>query len=143
MSSFCQPNGDDYPEAAHKHLEDAQALLIAHRYDGAGYHAGYAVECALKTLLQADGAQTRGHDLNALGTRVTALATGGSPHTARYLLNPPLGILYDKPPAGWRETMRYRAPGDLNQATAQNWVTEAERVYNQTVRPMRMDGVIK
>ncbi|MDW8396565.1 MAG: HEPN domain-containing protein, partial [Anaerolineae bacterium] len=51
MSRPHQPNRDDYPRAALKHLEDAEALLKAHRYDGAGYHAGYVVECALKTLL--------------------------------------------------------------------------------------------
>lgn len=144
MSNFYQPKmGDDYPEAARKHLDDAQALLNVARYDGAGYHAGYVVECALKTLLQADNALTKGHDLNALGVKVTILATGGSPHTARYLPNPPPAIVYGTPPVGWEEDMRYRAPGDLNQAQAQQWVSEAERIYTQTVQQMWKDGVIR
>ncbi len=143
MSNFCQRNGDDYPEAARKHLGDAQALLTAARYDGAGYHAGYVVECALKTLLQADNAPARGHDLAALSAQVTRLATGGSPPIARYVPNPPPNIAYGTPPAGWKETMRYRAPGDLNQAQAGSWVTEASRIYTQSVGQMRKDGVIR
>jgi len=143
MSNLRQPNGDDYPEAARKHLDDAQALLETARYDGSGYHAGYVVECALKTLLQIGSAPRWGHDLSAISVQVAALATGGSPHTARYIPNPPPGIAYANPPAGWKETMRYRAPGDLTWQQAQNWLTEAERVYRQTVQQMWMDGVIR
>lgn len=143
MSNFRQNNGDDYPEAAKKHLDDAQALLTAGRYDGAGYHAGYVVECALKTLLQADGVPQRVHDLSKLSSEVTRLAAGGSPHTARYQPDPPPAILYAVPPAGWRETMRYFAAGVLSQPQAQHWLDEARRVYNQSVVRMWMDGVIR
>lgn len=143
MSSFRQNNGDDYPEAAGKHLDDAQALLTAGRYDGAGYHAGYVVECALKTLLQADGVLQKGHDLSRLSSEVTRLAAGGSPHTARYQPDPPPAIPYAVPPAGWKETMRYLAAGVLNQGQAGRWLKEAERVYTQSVQQMRMDGVIR
>lgn len=142
MSNFRQNNGDDYPEAARKNLDDAQALLAASRYDGAGYHAGYVVECALKTLLQADNAPGWGHNLGQLSHQVTRLAAGGSPHTARYLPKPPLAIAYELPPSGWKETMRYRAPGDLNQAQAQQWVNEAKRIYTQSIQEMWKDGVI-
>lgn len=152
MSNFCQSNGDDYPEAARKHLDDAQALLNAARYDGAGYHVGYVIECALKTLLQyarwpnkpLEGIPPpKRHDLSVLSGAATRLAAGGSPHTARYLPNPPPAIVYGTPPVGWEEDMRYRAPGDLNQAQAQQWVSEAERIYTQTVQQMWKDGVIR
>lgn len=143
MSNFCQSNGDDYPEAARKNLHDAQALLNTARYDGAGYHVGYVIECVLKTLLQADTVPARGHDIGQLSTQVTRLAAGGSPHTARYLPNPPPTIPYAVPPAGWKETMRYRAPGDLNQAQAELWIKEAERIYAQSVLEMWKDGVIR
>jgi hypothetical protein len=147
MSNFRQPNGDDYPDAARKHLDDADVLLVAGRHDGAGYHAGYVVECALKTLLQADRASIQTirklkHNLSDLSHQVAALATGGSPHTARYIPNPPPAIPYGAPPIGWYETMRYRAAGDLDQAKTQTWVTEAQRVYQKTVQQMRLDGVI-
>ena len=143
MSNFRQNNGDDYPEAAGKHLDDAQALLTAGRYDGAGYHAGYVVECALKTLLQAGGVLQKGHDLSRLSSEVTRLAAGGSSHTARYQPDPLLAIPYAVPPAGWKETMRYFAAGVLGQQQAKDWVDKAQRVYNQSVMRMWMDGVIR
>lgn len=142
-SNFRQPNGDDYPLASEKHLKDAQVLLEADRHDGAGYHAGYVIECALKTLLQAEREPTRGHDLSALSRRVANLATGGSPRTARYIPNPPPAIAYAMPPHGWHETMRYHAPGDLDRAQAQEWVQEAERIYRHIVQQMWLDGVIR
>jgi len=147
MSNYRQPNGDDYPDAARKHLDDAGVLLSAGRYDGAGYHAGYVVECALKTLLQVDKDSIQTirnlkHNLSDLSHRAAVLAIGGSPHTARYIPNPPPTIPYAAPPAGWQETMRYRATGDLDQVMTQAWVTEAGRVYQKTVQQMRLDGVI-
>ena len=143
MSNLCQPNGDDYPEAARKHLDDARALLNAGRYDGAGYHAGYVIECALKTLLLVGNKPVRGHDLSALSQHAIKLATDGSPQTARYIPNPPPRLAYATPPHGWKETMRYRAPGDLTQMQAKGWLNESERVYRATIVAMRKDGVIQ
>ena len=40
MSTLRQPNGDDYPEAARKHLQDADVLFKSRRFDGAAYLAG-------------------------------------------------------------------------------------------------------
>ena len=54
MSNLKQPDGDDYPEAALKHLLDADTLLKGRRFDGAAYLSGYVVECALKTLIQVE-----------------------------------------------------------------------------------------
>ena len=39
---------DDFPGAASKHTLDSEVLLAAHSFDGAGYLAGYAVECTIK-----------------------------------------------------------------------------------------------
>lgn len=144
MSNLRQGNDDDYPDAAGKHLEDAQILLNNNRYDGAGYHAGYVVECVLKTLLQIDNTFKHIHDLGRLSNEVARLVAGsGSPRTAPYQINPPLNIRYDTPPAGWKETMRYRAPGDLSQSQAEAWYDEAHRAYNQSIKKMRQDGVIR
>ena len=145
MSNLCQPNGDDYPEAARKHLDDARALLNAGRYDGAGYHAGYVIECALKTLLLVGHGrrQLRGHDLGALSQQAAVLTVAGRPWTARYIPNPPPRLAYATPPHGWKETMRYRAPGDLTQMQAKGWLNESERVYRATIVAMRKDGVIQ
>ena len=71
MSTKLPPSGEDYPEAALKHCEDARHLLSGQRADANGYLAGYAVECALKTLVQVEERSTRlvrSHDLNDLST---------------------------------------------------------------------------
>ena len=71
---------DNYPEAAWKHVTDSEALLAAKRYDGAGYLAGYAVECTLKTLIWVESGRGRGgHNLTHLsGTAVHLLSLPGS-----------------------------------------------------------------
>ena len=51
MSNYRQPNGDDYPHASKKHVEDPITLFDASRYDG----DGYTVECILKTIVLVDG----------------------------------------------------------------------------------------
>lgn len=53
MTNLAVPSGDDYPAAAKKHLNDAKALVDAKRFDGAGYLAGYAIECSLRSVVQA------------------------------------------------------------------------------------------
>ncbi|RME74048.1 MAG: HEPN domain-containing protein [Chloroflexi bacterium] len=144
MSNLRRNNGDDYPEAAWKHLLDAQALLNAARYDGAGYHAGYVIECVYKTLLQIEGVFSRSHNLTHLSNELSGLAGGGgSPRTARYIPNPPVQLTYSTPPQGWKETMRYRAPGDVTPPIARQWVREAQRVYQASIQKMRLDGVIR
>ena len=61
---------DNYPAAAIKHVRDSEALLAARRYDGAGYLAGYAEECTLKTLIWVETNQgRRSHNLNRLSSR--------------------------------------------------------------------------
>ena len=57
---------DDYPGAASKHLLDSEALLAASRFDGAGYLAGYAVECTIKTVIQVEKKPPHDHDLGRL-----------------------------------------------------------------------------
>ena len=66
-----------------------------------------------------------------------------SPQTARYIPNPLPRLAYATPPHGWKETMRYRAPGDLTQPQAQGWFNESKRVYQATIAAMRKDGVIR
>jgi hypothetical protein len=45
----------DMKSAADRHYADAQHLLKAKRIDGAGYHFGFAAECAIKLLMQRAG----------------------------------------------------------------------------------------
>ncbi len=154
MSRIRQTNGDDHPDAAGKHLEDASALLGAARTDGAAYLSGYVVECALKCIVilehnlhvnpddAGELARRLRHDLNALSREALRLAALPGARTARYVPRMTPGhSLYDAA-SGWRETLRYREPGAVAPRDAASWVAEAQVVFESTVAPMRIDGVV-
>jgi len=146
MSTKRQASGEDYPDAAIKHCDDARHLLSASRPDGAAYLAGYAVECALKTLVQVEERSTRllrSHDLNDLSMEALRLAGQATNKTARYLTNPALTTLrYDNPPAGWKEYLRYYPVGTVPALTAVQWVEEAERLYIEIIGELKKNGEI-
>ncbi len=144
---------DDHPEAAQKHFEDARSLNAAARYDGAAYHAGYVVECSLKSVLlhdrsydQATGKaevsrlqtwhkklskQPFAHNLARL------LAETVGPEGARYLppIEPNASVIH------WTETMRYWAPGKVDRAKATAYLSWAEMAVLSVVQ-MQLDGVL-
>lgn len=102
MSRLRLPKGDDHPDAAGKHLDDASVLLSAGRADGAAYLAGYVVECALKSLILVGAGRPWGHDLNALGREALRLAALPGARSARYIPRMTPGhSLYDAV-SGWR-----------------------------------------
>jgi len=146
MSTKRQATGEDYPEAAIKHCEDARHLLSANRPDGAAYLAGYAVECALKTLVQVEERSARlikDHNLNDLKDAALRLAAQPTNRTARYLTNPALTTLrYDNPPRGWKEYLRYYPTGTIPAPTAEQWVEEAERLYIEIIGELKKNGEI-
>jgi hypothetical protein len=152
MSQLCVGK-DDHPEAACKHLEDAKVLKSAGRPDGAAYHAGYVVECSLKSVILHDRSwdpaagirdaaklddwhsQLRkkkyGHDLEAILN-----ATVG-PEGARYW--PPLHLDASVVSA-WSEQMRYWAP-TVPADRAAAFVAWAD-LAAQAVIQMKLDGVV-
>ena len=141
MSRLRTGNGDDYPEAAHKQLLDAQALLGQQRADGAAYLSGYVVECALKSCWQLETGQPRhGHDLNRLALAVGAVAMVAGAKTARYF-----GVAASGVPssaiAAWRPEMRYQS-ATMMQGVAQTWCNVADAVFHETIARMRLDGVL-
>ena len=141
MSKLRAANGDDHPEAAHKHLLDAQALLSQHRADGAAYLSGYVVECALKCCWQLEtGKQGHGHDLHKLAQDVCAVAMVAGAKTARYFKGSTSGIS-SSTIAAWSPVMRYRAP-TMTPGDAIAWCQIAENVFQETVAQMRLDGVL-
>jgi HEPN domain-containing protein len=143
MSNLRQSSGDDYPDAAAKHVEDALELLNGQRYDGAGYLAGYAVECILKTIVQIESGQILlHHRLNDLSRDALNLASVPAARTARYVRHQQITNLSYGLPTGWQETLRYRSTGEITNTTATAWVEEARRLYNETIIPMKLDGVI-
>ena len=146
MSNKRQRTGEDYPDAALKHCEDARHLAAGNRPDGAAYLAGYAVECALKTLVQVEEGSTRlirDHNLNGLSSKALSLAAQATGRTAKYFSNPALTTLrYGNPPAGWIEYLRYYPIGTVPAATANQWVDEAERLYIEIIGELKKDGEI-
>ena len=141
MSRLRQSNGDDYPEAARKHLDDAVALLAAGRTDGSAYLAGYVVECALKTLLQIEnGRADHIHGLSALHGQISALAVQANVTTGRYCIA--ADRLLDKAAIlSWSPGIRYRE-ASLSSADARAWRREAATVYSQVVGALILDGRI-
>jgi hypothetical protein len=142
MSKLRQSNGDDHPDAAGKHLLDAEALEQAQRYDGAAYHAGYVVECAMKSLILAEQkSATTQHGLAVLGTEAIRLAALPNSRTAKYAQPLPRGHQMYTGRLKWMPMMRYRSPGAIGAPEARAFISEASRVYKATVAVMKLDGV--
>lgn len=141
MSKLAQLNGDDYPEAAGKHLQDATELLAAARPDGAAYLSGYVVECSLKSVYQLETGTALGlgsHDWLKLHAKAHAVATVAGAKTAKYLGPVTTGIL-GSPVAAWRPGMRYSAPS-MTAADAGAWHRVATQVFGETIAQMHLDG---
>ncbi len=133
---------DNYPEAARKHVLDCEALLGASRYDGAGYLAGYAVECTLKTLIWVETRKkgSGGHDLKSLSARALQLACLPAQQTAKYVKGQTVTSL--RGPAGWRSTLRYEPEGTVSEADCRAWVSQARRLHDTIIFPMQQAGVL-
>jgi HEPN domain-containing protein len=141
MSRLLQQNGDDHPEAAQKHLNDASVLNGSGRADGASYLAGYVVECSLKALLQHQtGIAPLWHDLKKLAGQVSVVCALAGAKTARYLA-PAVQSLPSAAIAAWDPQMRYRAASKTAHDAAA-WLQEAQSIYQATVAQMFLDGVI-
>jgi hypothetical protein len=145
MSNFRQSNGDDYPDASRKNLEDSKILLEANRYDGAGYLAGYSIECIIKTIALVEGTTLRrhGHNLNNLKTETIHILSFPSCRTAKYISNSAITSLsYGSNPNDWEETIRYQGEGRVSGPVANTWIQEAQRLYKEVISQMILDRVI-
>lgn len=148
MSKLRTPQGDDHPEAAGKHLADAEVLLAAGRADGAAYLSGYVVECSLKSLwLHQTGIPPgrmpwgrSGHDLAYLCSEVAQLSAFADTKVARYV-GPTTAAISTASIATWTSEMRYRSPA-ISLAQAQEWAAIAGQVFQETVFEMWKDGVL-
>jgi len=150
MSILRTLEGDDHPDAALKHLLDAQVLLERRHADGAAYLSGYVIECALKSLwLHETGSSPgnsrpwggkKGHDLNHLAANVAALASVAGAKTARYFKAATKSVS-SSAIAAWKPEMRYQSPS-MSVADAQAWCNVADAVFIETVAQMRLDGVL-
>jgi len=143
MSSLLQTNGDDYPDAAEKHLSDAKSLLTNQRYDGAAYLSGYVVECSLKSLIQFEtGVALKDHNFNKLQKNVIRLSAQANSKTAKYASSKPIRDLLKSKVIRWSVKIRYSSSGKITSTDSNSWFKEANDVFISTILEMRLDGVI-
>ena len=141
MSALKQPDGDDYPEAARKHLQDAEVLLKGRRFDGAAYLSGYVVECALKTLIQVEsGEADHSHELAGLRDTMQVLAVRAKTRTGRLYGNV-AALLETADVLDWRPGMRYRGP-EVASSDADAWLRNAREAYDLIVGNLILEGAI-
>jgi hypothetical protein len=123
-------------------MQDARSLLKARRYDGAGYHAGYVVECVAKTMLQLEGKLSQKH-LAQVGPEALKLATVATSPAARYIrAETPLAPAIERSKDPWRPDMRYHPEGYVTKQQGMVWVQEASTLLRNTILQMRLDGVL-
>lgn len=141
MSRQRQFNGDDYPDAALKHLEDTRVLLAGARYDGAAYLAGYVVECALKTLiLMETGYAHRSHDLADLNRTLRTISAQAGFRTQQ-LFPSVMAFLGNAGILAWKPGARYHA-AHVTPATAKVWCQEAACIYSRIIGYLTLHGLI-
>ena len=142
MSKLRHSSGDDHPDAAGMHLEDARALQGAKRWCSACYHAGYVVECALKSVLLPENKLSYKHELATLKALVDQAVMGKG--SARYV-GPAVAGLLSTPLAAWTVEMRYRPSThsqDQQEVAAGEWLAAADALYQETVARMWKDGLL-
>lgn len=146
---------DDYPCAAGKHMVDGEVLMQQGRPDGAAYHAGYVIECVIKTILLLENCSGvppkppaplpgghggyRHHDLDELSQDALIIAALSTSRYARFSQT----IDRTHPMhTGWTEQFRYRAEGALTDIEAASWVSEARRVYDNVIKVLCLRGEV-
>lgn len=78
------------------------------------------------------------HDAQKATTTYAKELNAGS---ARYA--PPIDVTQAPFGGAWTHKLRYRAEGEVAEATARAWVTKAEALYTSTVGAMIRDGVVQ
>lgn len=131
---------EDFVSAAMRHWNDSILLQDSQRYDNAAYHAGYVVECALKSLVRHGGPSpvALGHDLTLLASSALNLAILLSPSLSRYPASQ-AGTLPPLPPA-WRPEMRYGRTGVVTREDCQKIMLAAQSYLEQITMALILDG---
>jgi hypothetical protein len=142
---------DSFPQAAARHLHDAQILLNVlneereERLDNAVYLAGYVVECSFKVLVTVylsediEEIKTHGHDLKKLQ---------GKAMNRLRLMYPVLDM--QLPTSRIQGTIlsrnhperRYAKSGLWNKTEAKDAVERAEQIYQEIIPKLILDGII-
>ena len=142
VSQLRQSNGDDYPEAAGRHILDSRALVARRRFDGAAYLAGYVVECTLKTLIQLEtGRADYSHDLPGLLDQLDALAARVGARHGRVYLAVEASLRSSDIVDIWNPGQRYRGP-EASASLARAWHRAATDAHRRVFGRLNLAGVI-
>lgn len=113
-------------QAATRHYNDGKKLLDANRFDNAGYHFGFAAECATKFLLLRSGVRA---DDEAIWAHFQALrslaliAVNGRGDTSLLKILSRASFMQE-----WDIKMRYSNNGEISQDRAKKWCADADEV---------------
>lgn len=109
--------------AARRHYDDGCSLLNLKRYDNAGYHFGFAAECAVKHKLLESGVSEGDDSIWKHWPTLRSLAllaiSGRSADPLRKLLQP-ASFMQE-----WDTDMRYAENGSVTLARANKWRDDA------------------
>lgn len=128
-----------YASAASRHLEDANILLSAARWDNAAYLAGYVVECGVKAIIEIAGIQLKKH-LHQISRDHLLLVADLSLAARRYPidLDPDVAEVRRE----WNIDLRYVETGTGTPEGTRRLVDRAHNVFSKTIGEMVLDGLL-
>jgi hypothetical protein len=126
----------DFAQSAHRHFVDAEKLRAAASTDAAGYHYGFAAECALKLIVKArpDVDPTIRKHLSSVPNQdlrgvIRARLSGRRHGPIRTLLS--MRSYFDQ----WDVEMRYAPNGTITAQKQDLWRSHARRtIYAAGIR---------
>lgn len=112
-------------------MEDGNALLRTRRFQSAGYHFGYAAECAIKSTLYRHGIPRRENRRNDpywahFPELRTFLIRDGKGRLPQKLYDP---IAHSSFMQYWDTDIRYAKNGSVQERRAMSWREQADRIF--------------
>jgi hypothetical protein len=122
----------DLTASAKRHWQDGTTLLNARRWQAAGYHFGFAAECALKLVLFKHGiprpTNRRGDPYWAHFPELrTLLIRDGKGRLSQKLYDQ---IAHSSFMQDWHTDMRYASDGAVIEARATMWRDQADALFS-------------
>lgn len=129
--------GEDYPNAARRHLEDSKMLLDATRWDNSAYLAGYVIECSIKAVIaypsrtEGQSWPGDGHDLGSLLSQLERMAASRKVGNKRSVHSSMINTLRTGIDSNfaWHPRMRYEPSGTVSDTQAKKWLNLANRSF--------------
>jgi hypothetical protein len=117
----------DLPAAARRHWHDGCQLLQARRAQAAGYHFGYAAECAVKSVLYKHNIPRRNDPYWAHFPDLrTLLIRDGKGRLSQRLYNL---ISQSSFMQEWDTDIRYATDGSVDEPRATRWRDQADAIF--------------